>query len=100
MKNLLKCGFIALVSCCLLSCNSNNKNEKTNSNGNYTNLGDMLNKCRCHAVVVAVAYDDAYFDGHDNFIMVKDATNKLYMYQGSDYKVSKGDTLIIKPNCN
>ena len=100
MKNLIKYGFIAVVSCFLFSCNSNNYDKNVDSKGKYHNLAELLNECECYAVVVATSHDEGYFEGYKNFIVLIDGKSKTYTYQGSDYKVSKGDTLIVKPNCN
>jgi len=100
MKNLIKYGFIAVVSCFLLACNSNNFDEDVNSKGNYHNLSKLLNECECYAVVVAKAHDDGYLSGYDDFLIIMDGKKKTFTYQGSEYNVSKGDTLIVKPNCN
>ncbi len=93
MKNLIKYGFIAVVSCFLLACD-------VNIQGNYYNLSKLLNQCECYAVVVAKSHDEGYMNGYDDFLIIMDGKKNTFTYQGSEYNCETGDTLIVKPNCN
>ena len=91
-KTVIKCSLTLLLSFILLGCEIKCDSEyKT-----YTNLSEVLDKCEGYAIVVSTAYNAGYMTSHRNFIVIKDSNNKIYEYQGKDYGVKKGDTLIIK----
>jgi len=90
MKNIIKYGLLATLIC---SC-SNNQNKKNV----YTDLSLLLNDCKGYAIVVSKAHDKAYISGYEHLIIIRDANDKTYTYQGSKFDVKRGDTLIMKPS--
>lgn len=65
---------------------------RTNMN-QYTNLGELLQKCKGHAVVKAVGFNDGNLDSRKYLIVIVDDSSNCFEYVGAKYDVEVGDTL-------
>ena len=90
-----KLGIIQLLSLLLIVTMSSCGEEmgtKTDMN-QHVNLGALLQKCKGHAVVKAVGFNDGNLDSRKYLIVIVDDLSNCFEYVGAKYDVEVGDTL-------
>jgi quercetin dioxygenase-like cupin family protein len=62
----------------------------------YTDIVELLNACEGYAVVISKGQNNGYHKAFRHWIIIKDGDGNVYEYDGAEYNVENGDTLINK----
>lgn len=58
-----------------------------------TNLSEILQNCKGHAVVVGKGYNEGNFKAYRHYLIIRDDSLNVYEYIGAEYNVNVGDTI-------
>ena len=92
VKTLRIIQLLSLLIIVAISSCGEEMGTRTNMN-QYTNLGALLQKCKGHAVVKAVGFNDGNLDSHKYLMVIVDDSSNYFEYVGANYDVEVGDTL-------